>query len=479
MKFTLTTAAIAGLLAARGLQAQAPSPAVHVGFGVDTAIADVRNVVRLVRAYLARPDSSAQERGLWDPSDKLFARAGDVAASQAYQGFPATVVGVIPVDRQDSVYTVRILHALADAQSGAARPLAVQRLFAVRDRQAPFGFRLTSPLLRLTRDWARLSAGRLTFRYAPGLSPNTGRIRRAVAFVDSLARMFAVEPPEQIDAYVAATVEEAQRAIGLDFTVDASGPGEGRGARTLRGNIILIGDDRIGEAYLHELVHAVLNPTLRGRTYLWSEGVATWLGGSRGRSLSQMYLELQALQRAQRTMSLRSLLRRHEQRGGKTETDAVVATGALIMEAVYARHGTTGVRALAGLPTYEAILQALPSYLGLANSNDATIDEWWRSATMGSHPMRMDGTLCAARRDCRLERAWASWPDTAHVRTRCVARPARAADEIGHPQRRPTVAARRGRPSHARPNESLELTSELRLRPRPRLSGSLAAQLRR
>jgi hypothetical protein len=53
----------------------------------------------------------------------------------------------------------------------------------------------------------------------------------------------------------------------------------------------------------------------------------------------------------------------------------------LIMEAVYARHGMTGVRALARLPTSEAILQALASYLGLAGSNDATIDEWWRSAT--------------------------------------------------------------------------------------------------
>jgi hypothetical protein len=373
---------MAGLFAAGGLQAQAPSPAVHVGFGVDTAIADVRSVVQLVRAYLARPDSSAQKRGLWDPSDRLFSRAGDVAASQAYQGFPATVVGVIPVDRQDSIYVVRILHALTDPQSGAARPLALQRLFAVRDRQAPFGFRLSSPLPRLTRDWARQSAGRLTFRYAPGLSSDPVRIRQAVDFVDSLARLFAVQPPQQIDVYLAATMEEAQRAIGLDFMVDASGPGEGRGGRTLPGSIVLVGDDRIGEAYLHELAHAVLNPTLRGRTYLWSEGVATWLGGSRGRPLSQMYIELRSLQRAQPALSLRSLLRRHEQRGGKTETDAVVATGALIMEAVYARHGMTGVRDLAGLPTYEAILDALPSYLGLANSEDATIDEWWRSAAM-------------------------------------------------------------------------------------------------
>jgi hypothetical protein len=382
MNVTWTAAATAGLLAAGGLQAQAPSPAVHVGFGVDTAIADVRSVVQLVRAYLARPDSSAQERGLWDPSDRLFARAGDVARTQAYQGFPATVLGVTPVDHQDSVYAVRVLHAVGDARSRAARPLALQRLFAVRDRQAPFGFRLSSALPRLTRHWARESAGRLTFRYAPGVSPDPGRIRQAVDFVDSLARMFAVKPPEQIDVYVAATLEEAQRAIGLDFMVDASGPGEGRGGRTLPGSIVLVGDDRVGEAYLHELVHAVLNPALRPRTYLWSEGVATWLGGSRGRSLPQMYLELRALQRRQPALSLRSLLRRHEQGGGKPETDAVIATGALILEAVYARQGLSGVRALAGLPTYEAILDALPSYLGLANSEDATLDQWWRNATL-------------------------------------------------------------------------------------------------
>ena len=38
-------------------QAQVAPAAVSVSFGIDTTIADVGNIVRLVRAYLAKPDS--------------------------------------------------------------------------------------------------------------------------------------------------------------------------------------------------------------------------------------------------------------------------------------------------------------------------------------------------------------------------------------------------------------------------------------
>src|SRR5467141_2424991 len=100
---------IIGLVQAGSLPAQEPSPSVSTGFGVDTAITDVRNVVSLVRAYLAKPDSSARSRGLWSTATEFDRTVGDLTAGRANQGFPATVVGVIPAMPGDSVYIVRIL----------------------------------------------------------------------------------------------------------------------------------------------------------------------------------------------------------------------------------------------------------------------------------------------------------------------------------------------------------------------------------
>jgi len=116
--------------------AQTPSPSVSTGFGVDTTITDVRNIVSLVRAYLAKPDTTARSRGLWTTSTEFDRRVGDATLFQAYAGFPATVVGVLST-LDDSVYVVRVLYARADS-TGAAAPLALQRVYAVRDPSARF-----------------------------------------------------------------------------------------------------------------------------------------------------------------------------------------------------------------------------------------------------------------------------------------------------------------------------------------------------
>ena len=59
-------------------QAQVAPAAVSVSFGIDTTIVDVGNIVRLVRAYLAKPDSSARSRGLWSTATDFDRRVGDL-----------------------------------------------------------------------------------------------------------------------------------------------------------------------------------------------------------------------------------------------------------------------------------------------------------------------------------------------------------------------------------------------------------------
>ena len=122
------------------LEAQKPAPSVMVSFGVDTTAADVGDIVHLVRAYLARPDTSALTRGLWATADSLDRRVGDLHRHSAYQGFPATVLGVMSAGPGDSVYVVKVLHATADSTRQQVMPLALQRLYAVRTQDAEYGF---------------------------------------------------------------------------------------------------------------------------------------------------------------------------------------------------------------------------------------------------------------------------------------------------------------------------------------------------
>lgn len=356
--------------------AQTPAPSVSLGFGVDTTIAEVRDIVSLTRAYVAHPDSSARAKGLWSTKSAVDARYGDLA-SEAYQGFPATIVGVIGTGPGDSVFVVRVLHASADSDGKRVTPFALQRFYAVRAPGSPFGWQLSSPLTRLVRVWRHRNAGRITFWYEPGQPESPQKARAAARFVDSVARLFSVPPPTHLDAYVAGTMESDLRLTGLDFSVEASGPGSGLGGRGGAADLLLLANPALGEAYLHEFVHAVLNPRLQSRNLIFEEGVAVWLGGSENRSLKELYSLLRRYQNAHPEVSMREVFD-HTAPDEREAGVALNATRGLIVEEIYRSSGISGLLRFAkeGGSTAD-ILKALPSYLPEVRSSG----DWWRSKT--------------------------------------------------------------------------------------------------
>lgn len=380
--FGFACALIVGSVGAGSVGAQAPSPSVSAGFGVDTTITDVQNVVLLVRAYLAKPDSSARSRGLWSKATEFDRTVGDITAGRANQGFPATIVGVIPAMPGDSVYVVRILYARADSD-GRVAPLALQRLYAVRESGAPYGFRLSGAFPRMRTDWQQSSKGPITFWYVPGQSPNPVRIQRAARFVDSVAKLFNVPVPRHLDVIVGASMDDVERAIGLDFFPEPSGPGQRSGGLNL-GSIILSGNPAIGEAYLHEFVHSVLGPSLRAGSALLAEGVATWLGGSRGRTPREMYRLLRSYQQSDSTLALSGLIRSQFQVSDADHaSNLLYATGALIADTIYRKQGISGLRSvyeMKGDP--DTLIRGISSALGFSPTDTKSLDAWWRTETV-------------------------------------------------------------------------------------------------
>jgi len=355
---------------------QTPAPSVSLGFGVDTSVAEVREIVRLTRAYLTHPDSSARSAGLWSTRATPDARTIDLAI-QAYQGFPATIVGVTGTGPGDSVFIVKVLHATADSTHISL--LALQRFYAVRANGAPFGWQLASPLPRLTREWPRRDVGRVTFWYEPGQKQCPAKAKQAALFVDSVARLFDVSPPKHLDVYMTSSTEVGERLLGLDFFPDGSGPGTGLGGRTLpTAGILLLGDPRVGEAYLHEFVHAVLGPTISSRSAVFGEGVAVWLGGSHEKSLRTLYSLLAQYQSKHPDVSMAELLR-GDAPGGEDATTALYATSGLIIDAIYRQSGIRGLRRFAPVGgSSDDIIRTLPEYISGAAGD---IDRWWRDET--------------------------------------------------------------------------------------------------
>jgi hypothetical protein len=174
-------------------------------------------------------------------------------------------------------------------------------------------------------------------------------------------------------------MDQVEQAIGIDFYPEASGPGQQSGGLDI-GAILLMGNPAIGEDYLHEFVHAVLGPSLPNGNKLLGEGVATWLGGSRGRAPRAMYALLRRYQVADSTLHFAALVRNgFTVAGAERATDLQYATGALIVNAIYKKTGIAGVRRiyqLQGDPN--ALLRAIAIELGRPPDDDS-LDSWWRA----------------------------------------------------------------------------------------------------
>jgi hypothetical protein len=283
----------------------------------------------------------------------------------------------------DSVYVVKILHAYADSNGRRVTAAALQRLYAVKAASAPYGWQLSNGFSQISRNWVRRTEGRITFHYVPGQNPDPGRIRLASQFIDSVATLFAVSPPERLDYIVAASPDDYARAIGLDYLHVPSGPGSDVGGQVSTGQGIVYAGGQ-GEVYLHELTHAVLARYLGGGVFL-NEGVPTWFGGSKGRPFPVMCRLLADYQRAHPEITIEEFIRGRDEDDPHVH-DAVQATGALFVDHVYRRRGVPGLRALKGSPVGASeLLQFMRQHLGLPLTDPGALDAWWRQAARESN----------------------------------------------------------------------------------------------
>ncbi|MGH7460872.1 MAG: hypothetical protein ACREMA_07570 [Longimicrobiales bacterium] len=374
--------ATVGWLMASGapsLHGQRPASRVDVGPGIDTTLADVRQIVRLTREYLLHTDTSAWSRGLWSTAHPFDRRWADMTGPLAHFGFPATILGIFSGAPGDSVYSVRILHSRLDTSGGSELLGAVQRVYAMKASHTRHGWQLSNPFARESTHWIRRTHGRITFHYAPAQEPQPARMERATQFVDSIARLFAVPSPERLDYIVAASPAEYLHAIGVDYWMLPSQAASAIGGHASTGQgIVYAGDARQGEAYFHELAHAVLARDFGGG--ILGEGIPTWLGGARGRSTAAMYEVLVQYQEANPGATLDALVRGATVDDDPRRDDARRATGALFVEHVHRKSGEAGLRALRGMPANPAdFLAAMRRHLGVAQ-DPAALELWWRRA---------------------------------------------------------------------------------------------------
>ena len=346
------------------------------GWGIDTSATGsgdyttqgpVSEIYRAWRDYLRSDALHQPPTRYWSAAEQRKWSRYDIAGGYAYQGFPATVLSIqLAQPGVSDEYVVRTLFSSTDGPTNDVKPIALTRVYAIRENGH---WVFANALPRLTRDWKRHLVGHINYIVQPGHTFDEGKARSAVRFADSVAKVFGVPPITSLDYYVADTPEEIHRILGLDFMVG----GEQASYSDPAKQMILVGSEIFGENHRHELTHSALAALTwtPNTAAIVNEGTATWLGGSLGKSFPDVMRDYAAFLSAHPTITLDSVL---------TVTEHDLGTrpaGAALVEMTYQHGGIAALRALmASGRTTAQLRAALEKSLGMPWPE---IERTWRA----------------------------------------------------------------------------------------------------
>ncbi len=315
------------------------------GWGVDTSSSGggdyvsqgpVPEIYRAWSTYLRTDATRQAPTKFWSAAEQRRWARYDIAGSFAYQGFPATVLS-IQLARSGAMdeYVVRTLFASVNGPSKDIKPIALTRVYAVRESGR---WVFANALPYLTHDWSRHNVGHITYIVQPGHRFDQQKARNAARFADSTAAMFGVSPLPKLEYYVTDTPEEIHRILGLDFLVGGAQQSYFDPVRRM----VLVGSPVFAENHRHELTHFALLPFIvAGRMPgIINEGTATWLGGSLGKSYPGVMREYAAFLSAHPSIMLDSVLTEAEHDLG------IRPAGAALVEMTYQLGGVGAVKTL-------------------------------------------------------------------------------------------------------------------------------------
>jgi hypothetical protein len=296
---------------------------------IDTSDVEVKKVKLVFENYIhSRPDS-IYFNPYWSSIEKQSPYHFDILYGEfqpsLYMGFP---IHVLSIKMHNEAYEIKAMFS-ACKTDGTPYVLCIANYYAVKEDGE---FKLSNALYRNREKWAKSKIGLITFYYPYYHQFDSTKAEALNSFSINLCHNLDLDTIEY-EYYFADDFDELQILKGLDYWLGMGGKVKptGRGGN---GRVFCSG---LGENYFHEPFH-VLSNVKKYKAHLWAaEGVATYLGGSRGKTIEwhickvNNYLIIhQNIDLSKNLLQLRTL---------DEYTDFRYAIGGLIAKRVYEKGG--------------------------------------------------------------------------------------------------------------------------------------------
>src|SRR5690606_19765611 len=162
-------------------------------------------------------------------------------------------------------------------EDGSPYVLAIANYVARREKGT---FKLYNALTVNKQNWNCITVGIVDFYFPTYHKFDHEKAQKLNDFLNETCKIFGVNP-KPFEYYLADDYDEIQNLKGLDYYIGMGGQSRPSGKST--DNKVYCGG--LGEYYAHEVYHVQIDEHFPNKHFWVSEGIATFLGGSRGKNL--------------------------------------------------------------------------------------------------------------------------------------------------------------------------------------------------
>ncbi|WGH75036.1 hypothetical protein P8625_13280 [Tenacibaculum tangerinum] len=326
--------------------------------GIDSTDVETKEVMMLFESYLASNPQKKATNSFWNSKEQQQHKSYDFLESEfqpsLYMGFPAHVLSI---KFNNGICQIKVQYSYCK-EDGSPYVLAIVNYIAKKKNGV---FKLYNSLTINKKSWNCTTVGIVDFYYPKYHTFDYQKAQKLNNFINEICDNFGVQP-KPFEYYLARDYDEIQKLKGIDYYIGMGGQSIPTGKAS---------DDKVycgglGEYYPHEVFHVQLDENFPNKHFWVSEGIATLLGGSRGKSLDWHIKRVTNYLQEHREIDLSNMLKLINL---DSETSYHYALGGLIAKKIMDKGGWGLLKEfMSSGTTDEDYYNAIKKYLGVHKS---------------------------------------------------------------------------------------------------------------
>lgn len=320
--------------------------------------AEIRAVKQLFESYITSNPEQQNRNLYWNSDEQKLYRNYDFLESEftpsLYMGFP---VHVLSIKFTDELCEIKAQFSYCK-EDGSPYVLAIVNYYAKKENGK---YVLYNALSVNKIQWSCTTVGMVDFYYPKYHNLDYGKAQKLNDFISQICSNFELRP-KPFEYYLADDFDEIQRLKGFDYYMGMGGNNQPRG-KAAEGKVYCGG---LGEYYIHEVFHVQIDKHFPKAHFWISEGVATLLGGSRGKDLKWHIHRTNQYLQNHPEIDLNNLLQLKNVDG---TTSYHYVLGGLITQKLFERGGWNLLKStMQKVTTDEEYYRMIETYLGIKKS---------------------------------------------------------------------------------------------------------------